>query len=303
MLDHLLPASYTQGNSASQVAKLAKTFLQCLASTNLPTDALTVFVNEFRAAFSRSLALPESQFKHYRVRALAGLLGQIVEPTTTVSSRSIVNPSQFVRMLIRKGFITDLAKAVYNLDLSSPMLATTVNTLLKPLESLTKIVTQFVAAQKRASSMTGNKREESSQATATEQQTASGGATAGGEQAGASGSIRPPQQPTEEGSAPRRTVELDTQPANTSSAGEGLQESVLGSADESLIPLQEDEEQHEDVTGPPPSNELLQEAMNVAFQLGRRRFRRGVEVRSGEHPDEDMDIDVSKIHVHMTTTE
>lgn len=292
MLDHLLPASYTQGNSASQVAKLAKTFLQCLASTNLPTDALTVFVNEFRAAFARSLTLPESQFKHYRVRSLAGLLGQIVEPTTAAPSRSIVNPSQFVRMLIRKGFISDLAKAVYNLDLSSPMLSTTINTLLKPLESLTKIVTQFVAAQKRASAMTGNKRGGASQSTTTGQQTTSTGITnrRGEEEAGPSGTSGQPEQSTEERSAPRQQVQMDTPQAP---AGDGLQESVLGSADESLIPLKEDdEEQHEDMTGPPPSGDLLQEAMNVAFELG-RRIRRGVEGRSAEHPDDDMDIDVS----------
>ena len=113
-----------------------------------------MFVTEFRAAFTRALSLPESQLKHHRIRALASLLGQIVEPQTSTSSRTSVNPSQFVRMLIRKGFITDLAKAVHCLDLSSPLLTPTINSLLKPLECLTKIVTQFVAAQKRARTTT-----------------------------------------------------------------------------------------------------------------------------------------------------
>ena len=161
ILDYLLPASYTQGSSATQVAKLAKVFLHSLASTTLPNDALTLFVSEFRAAFSRALALPESLVKHYRIRALAGLLGQIVEPQTQTgfSSRSTVNPSQFVRMLIRKGFITDLSKAVHSLDMSSALLTTTINSILKPLECLTKIVTQFLAAQKKdqaAASSTAN---------------------------------------------------------------------------------------------------------------------------------------------------
>ena len=151
ILDYLLPSSYTQGASATQVAKLAKVFLQTLSSTGLPVDALNLFVAEFRAAFSRALLLPESLVKHQRVRALAGLLGQIVEPQTQsgFSSRSTVNPSQFVRMLIRKGFITDLSKALHCLDLSSPLLTTTINSILKPLECLTKIVTQFLASQKK----------------------------------------------------------------------------------------------------------------------------------------------------------
>ena len=101
--------------------------------------------------------LPESLVKHQRVRALAGLLGQIVEPQTQsgFSSRSTINPTQFVRMLIRKGFITDLSKALHCLDLSSPSLTTTVNAILKPLECLTKIVTQFLAAQKKGQKMQG----------------------------------------------------------------------------------------------------------------------------------------------------
>lgn len=150
VLDHLLPVSYTQGNAATQVAKLAKVFLQCLATTNLPTDALTVFVTEYRASFTRALSMSESLLKHHRIRALAGLLGQIVEPQSGSSRSSTLNPSQFIRMLIRKGFITDLAKAIHSLDLSSPLLTPTINSILKPLECLTKIVSQFVAAQKRA---------------------------------------------------------------------------------------------------------------------------------------------------------
>lgn len=151
ILDYLLPASYTQGTSATQVAKLARVFLQTLASTALPNDALTVFVNEFKSSFSRALSLPESLVKHQRIRAITSLLGQIVEPQTQTgfSSRSTVNPTQFVRMLIRRGFITDLSKAIHSLDLNSTLMTTTVNSILKPLEYLTKIVTQFLAAQKK----------------------------------------------------------------------------------------------------------------------------------------------------------
>lgn len=290
VLDHLLPASYTQGNSASQVAKLAKTFLQCLASTDLPTDALTIFANEFRSAFSRSLVLPESQFKHYRVRALAGLLGQIVEPSGGTTSRSLANPSQFVRMLIRKGFITDLSKALYSLDLSSPMLALTVNTLLKPLESLTKIVTQFLAAQKRASAFKGSKRGEQSNTTDGARQSTTG-QEQGREDPGHSEATSSSENQTTESTT--QQMDQNTQTAS-SSATEHHQESLLGAADESLIPLQggadgeEDGEHGQELA----SQHLLQEAVNVALELGRRMRREGEAMDSLE--DEDgMDIDVS----------
>jgi hypothetical protein len=155
ILDHLLPISYIQGNTATQLAKLAKVFLQTLATTNLPSDALNLFVGEFRTSFFRALSLSECQLKHHRIRALCGLLGQIVEPQAGTSSRMTLNPSQFVRLLIRKGFITDLAKAVHSFDLSTPLLTATINAILKPLECLTKIVNQFVAAQKRNRSGAG----------------------------------------------------------------------------------------------------------------------------------------------------
>lgn len=42
--------------------------------------------------------------------------------------------------MIRKGILVDLARIPYSLDLSSPNLQGTVNGLIKPLETLTRIV-------------------------------------------------------------------------------------------------------------------------------------------------------------------
>ena len=229
------------------------------------------------------------------MRALAGLTAQIVEPQGGMSSRSISNPSQFVRMLIRKGFITDLAKAVYNLDLGSPMVITTINTLLKPMESLTKIVTQFVAAQKRASAMAGNKDGETSQPVPDDQQTSSSGARpqrreeeagSSGQTASGEGSSSQLTQAVEGTSAADRESQSTTQ-NDTSTVSESI------AADESLIPLEvEVEEEREPMADPPP--ELLQEAINLGFDIG-RRIRRGID-RAAEH-DDDMDIEVSRSSV------
>ena len=45
-----------------------------------------------------------------------------------------------VKLLIRKGLVTDLARVPHSLDLSSPYMAATVNAALKPLETLSRAV-------------------------------------------------------------------------------------------------------------------------------------------------------------------
>ena len=45
-----------------------------------------------------------------------------------------------MKLLMKKGLVTDLARIVHNLDLSSPYLPTTVNAALKPLETLSRAV-------------------------------------------------------------------------------------------------------------------------------------------------------------------
>ena len=147
IFDHLLPASVDQIAKIPPIASLAKTFLQHIATSNHCPDAIAVLVTEFKAAFMRALALPESRLKHNRIRALTGLLSQITDYIT--ASRGAVNPCHFTRLLIRKGIISDLARAPHSLNLNSSMLTGTVNSILKPLEALTKIVNQVASSMQR----------------------------------------------------------------------------------------------------------------------------------------------------------
>ena len=147
IFDHLLPASIDQGAKVPPIASLAKTFLQHIATSNHCPDAIAVLVTEFKMAFMRSLGLPESRLKHNRIRALTGLLSQITDYIT--ASRGPVNPCHFTRLLIRKGIISDLARAPHSLNLNSSMLTGTVNSILKPLEALTKIVNQVASSMQR----------------------------------------------------------------------------------------------------------------------------------------------------------
>ena len=147
IFDHLLPASVDPASKVPPIASLAKTFLQHIATSNHCPDAIAVLVTEFKAAFVRSLALPETRLKHNRIRALTGLLSQITDYIT--ASRGPVNPCHFTRLLIRKGIISDLARAPHSLNLNSSMLTGTINSVLKPLEALTKIVNQVASSMQR----------------------------------------------------------------------------------------------------------------------------------------------------------
>lgn len=153
VFDHLLPGSSNTTGKVPPIAKLSKTFIQCLAVSHPAPEIISVLVTEFKHALTRALCLPESTSKHNRIRALTGLLSQISDYIT--AARGALNPSHFARLLIRKGFISDLARAVHSMHLSSPMLSGTINSILKPLEALTKIVNQVAAASKKAEVVKG----------------------------------------------------------------------------------------------------------------------------------------------------
>ena len=52
------------------------------------------------------------------------------------------NMNNMVRVLLKRGLVTDLARIPHSIDLTSPHMATTVNAALKPLETLSRIVNQ-----------------------------------------------------------------------------------------------------------------------------------------------------------------
>lgn len=148
VFDYLLPSSYASSGKVPPITKLAKTFIQSLAVAHPSPDTISLLVTEFKQALSRALCLPESASKHNRVRALTGLLSQISE--NFMATRGSLNPSHFARLLIRKGFISDLARAIHSLNLSSSLFPGTANSILKPLEVLTKMVNQVAASGKKA---------------------------------------------------------------------------------------------------------------------------------------------------------
>lgn len=141
IFDYVIIYSSHSSAGVANVAKLAKSFVYCIATANFMPDVISCLVVEFKSAFYRCLILPESQLKHNRIRSLMSLLSLVTDYNVLVS-RGPVNPGQFARILIRKGLISDMARAIHYLDLTSPLLHATLNSILKPLEALTRIVNQ-----------------------------------------------------------------------------------------------------------------------------------------------------------------
>ncbi|GFQ86462.1 e3 ubiquitin-protein ligase HUWE1 [Trichonephila clavata] len=147
ILDNLLHNNQTAGDK--ETPALARVLIAAIASCNHSVEAQTTLVNEVRLALLRALSLPESNEKHARIQALTGLISTMIESCPSTSSqnqiggcalRSQASMNNIVRILLRKGIVVDLARIPHYLDLSSPHMAATVNSALKPLETLSRIV-------------------------------------------------------------------------------------------------------------------------------------------------------------------
>lgn len=135
-----------------------------IATCTQAPEAQQILVTELKASLDRALGLPESPMKHSRLQALFGLIQTMIDSGSRPQQQSLINqpPNSTMKLLTKRGLITDLARVTHSLDLGSPNLVTTLNALLKPLEKLSSIVNQ----------PTGNA--SSSQAKATTQSTGVG---------------------------------------------------------------------------------------------------------------------------------
>ncbi|OTF71675.1 E3 ubiquitin-protein ligase HUWE1-like protein, partial [Euroglyphus maynei] len=146
ILDNLL--SYAQHYGDKECATYSRALFTAIASVPFSPDIHQTLVIEIKNALNRAVLLPESFEKHAKIQALSPLITSIVEAQCSSTSLQNNNPyyrphlvsasSPLIKLLIRKNLITDLAKVIQYLDLSSPMMTTTVNSLLKTLDFLSK---------------------------------------------------------------------------------------------------------------------------------------------------------------------
>ena len=242
-MEYLLPPD-PGATSIPNISRQSKNFLQYIAMSSV-SSAQSVFVYEFKNCFAHALSLPESLVKHNWLRSLANLLSAILDKQSSLSARTAA------RMLVRKGMITDLARAVHCLDLNSSHLVSTINTILKPLESLTRFVNQVSALHHKQASSDGK-----STAAATATETA---VNTGQSQPSSGG------QDIAMGEQPRSDEQLagvaNSQPAqnmDSTSLLDGIQS-------ESLVPLEEEPQVEED--GEEDAG-LLYPAANIVNELG-----------------------------------
>ncbi|KAG7210750.1 hypothetical protein KM043_012246 [Ampulex compressa] len=150
LLDKLLPM-LPENSGDRQCSGMARMLIAAIASCNHSPDVQTTLVTEVKAALTRTLALPECSEKHAQLQLLIGLISTMIDscpPTSHSQLRASLKNHQYnnvnyiVRIMLRKGIITDLAKIPHSLDLSSPNMASTINAALKPLETLSRIINQ-----------------------------------------------------------------------------------------------------------------------------------------------------------------
>lgn len=153
MLDKLLPIN--ENVSDPECSMMTRMLLASIASCNHSPDAQSTLVRELKEALGRALTMPETAEKHTQIQMLTGLICTMIEncPTSQpqpfrnirIHGGSNHNPNvanNIVKIMIRKGLLADLAKVPQFLDLSSPNMVITVNAMLKPLETLSRIVNQ-----------------------------------------------------------------------------------------------------------------------------------------------------------------
>lgn len=155
ILDHLLPATQTTGDK--DCPALARVLIAALSSCTHCVDAQSQLVSEVKASLNRALNLVESSEKHARIQAIAAVMNTMIEscpPFVAPSSHHQMQPirgsaalSNMNRLMLRKGLVNDLARVTHSLDLSSPQMALTVNSVLKPLETLSRVVNQIIPIQ------------------------------------------------------------------------------------------------------------------------------------------------------------
>lgn len=150
ILDNILPA--TQTHSDRDGPPLARVFLAALAACNHCVEAQIAVVNEVKASLNRAANMSESCEKHARLQSIATMIGTMIDccpavaPQQPGSRQNGPNSNQqrlsnnIVRLFVRKGIVTDLARIPHSLDLSAPHMYATVNAILKPLDTLSRFV-------------------------------------------------------------------------------------------------------------------------------------------------------------------
>ncbi|KAJ6222788.1 hypothetical protein RDWZM_001333 [Blomia tropicalis] len=140
ILDNLLYLSTTNSvNGDKDYPSFSKILFAALASVTYTGDVHQSIVVEIKSCLNRTTLYPESNEKHSKLQAISMLIYLVVESCPNSSNpRTCLNSTSIIKLMAKRGLITDLAKVIQSLDLSSPNMPITVNSLLRTLEYISK---------------------------------------------------------------------------------------------------------------------------------------------------------------------
>lgn len=146
ILDKLLPPS--DSNPDRECNSAARMLIASMSSATDSTLTQFHVVNEVKLAIKRALAWPEIAEKHQQLQLLTGLIPTMIE-NCPPDNPSLLKVHQYqprrndiFHIMVNKGLIADLSKITQSLDLSSTHTISTINAVLKPLETLLRMANQ-----------------------------------------------------------------------------------------------------------------------------------------------------------------
>ena len=156
LLDNFLPSNQTFGDK--DCPSLCRLLIVALASCNHCLDSQNALVHEVKLAFNRALNLAESPDKHLKVQSLATIINTMIEtcpaiannPNNNQNNSNLIRQQQqnmvnnMMKIMHKKGLINDLAHAPLYMDLSCSKCIESVNSILKPLETMSKTLNMTV---------------------------------------------------------------------------------------------------------------------------------------------------------------
>jgi len=145
LLDRLGPPNQFLGNKDCNT--ILRDLVAAMAGCNHMPETQAIVITEIRMALQRVLSKRESQEKHLKIQYITNLISYMIEtcPNSALIQFAPVKPlhlslNHIVRLLVRKNVVTDLARIVHHVDLTSKWVAPTLNSTLKALELISRIV-------------------------------------------------------------------------------------------------------------------------------------------------------------------
>lgn len=141
-------------NMDRECPAMAQTLISAIASSDVSQAQETV-VQEVKMALQRALKEVETNEKHLHIEGLASLIPAMIDNNGSGTSGTTNDNNQLFKnsnhtnvrhnifyIMLEKGIITDLARAVQFLELGGPNTISTINHLLKPLEMLLRLTNE-----------------------------------------------------------------------------------------------------------------------------------------------------------------